>query len=232
MLRTYERHLETQFKPFLADINYVLMTDNQIIYSKRVEQIPLSVEGLGETVLSHQPQVALKEGKNYTGVANIYLYSQGIPVYYLTVSSNFTARNDADITEVYGDGIGASATIKGKSMVPLDARIVFTLKQDERILETKEIAAPSIMSNNDEKTVSILWTNNLNEGTYMVSVLLKGKDIVVNYDKIFTVEKSNFITTPASTNQSVQGSRTTPGFTSALAILAIFVFISIYRRRS
>ncbi|CAG0972016.1 MAG: hypothetical protein OIN86_08960 [Candidatus Methanoperedens sp.] len=214
----------------LADVEYILTIQGQVIHSERVEQIPLHAETDGTTTLSHHPHVALEEGKNYTGIVRVYLYRQGIPEYYLTSSSSFTARNDAEITEVFGDGIGSSATIKSKSMVPLNARIVFTLKQGEKIIETKEIAAPAVMSNDKEKTVNILWNNNLNEGTYLVSVLLEGKDITVNHDKIFTVEKKTFVTN--ITSQPGNSNRSSPGFTLISAILAVFILVLIYRRRS
>ncbi len=230
ILRTYERHQEIHFKPFLADIEYVLMAEGRVIYSKRVEQVPLSAGSGGEIELDHHGHAALEAGKNYTGMAKIYLYSKGTPEYYLTASSNFTARNDADITEVYGDSIGASATIRSKSMVPLNARIIFNLKQDGRIIETKEIAAPSIMSNDKEKTVNVLWNNNLNEGTYMVSVLLEGNDITVNHDKIFTVEK-RATATPKSTAQPGNSGHSIPGFTLVLGILAISTIVLIRRQR-
>ncbi len=233
ILRTYERHAETNFKPFLADIEYILIKQGQVVYSKRVEQIPLSAEVEGVIVLDHHGNVALEEGKSYTGLAKVYLYREGIPEYYLTTSSNFTARNDAEITEVYGDSIGASATIKSMSMVPLDAKIIFTLKQGGRIVETREIAAPSIMSNDKEKTVNILWTNNLGQGTYIVSVSLHGKDLTVNYDKIFTVDKRTSTKTAETANQSGKSgeSYSTPGFTLIIPVLAIFALVLIYKRR-
>lgn len=230
ILRPYERHQEIHFQPFLADIEYVLVTQGRVIYSKRVEQIPLSAGSGGEIVLDHHGHAALEAGKNYTGMAKIYLYSQGTPEYYLTAISNFTARNDADITEVYGDGIGASATIKSKSMVPLNAKIIFNLKQDGIIIETKEIAAPSIMSNDKEKTVNVLWNNNLNEGTYMVSVLLEGNDITVNHDKIFTIEK-RATAAPKSTAQPGNSGHSIPGFTLVMAIIATGTHVLIRRRR-
>lgn len=233
ILRTYERHAQTNFKPFLADIEYILMTQVQVVYSKRVEQIPLSVGSEGDIILDHQGNVALEEGKNYTGMAKVYLYRDGNPEYYLTTSSNFTARNDAEITEVYGDGIGASATIKSMSMVPLDAKITFTLKQGGRVVETKEIAAPSIMSNDKEKTVNILWINNLGEGAYIASVLLHGKDLTVNYDKIFTVDKRAIAKNSEPSNQSGKpaDSYNTPGFTLIISVLAILALVLIYKRR-
>ncbi len=233
ILRTYERHSETNFKPFLADIEYILMTQGQVVYSKRVEQIPLSIGSEGNIILDHQGNVALEESKNYTGLAKVYLYRDGSPEYYLTTSSNFIARNDAEITEVYGDGIGASATIKSISMVPLDAKIVFILKQGGRIVETREIAAPPIMSNDKEKTVNILWTGNLGEGTYIASVSLHGKDLNINYDKVFTVDRRTNAKTPEPANQSGKpgDSLSTPGFTLIVAVLAIFVLVLIYKRR-
>jgi hypothetical protein len=88
ILRTYERLQGTRFKTLLADVESVLITQGQVVYSKKVEQIPLPAETDGTTTLSHHPHVALEEGKNYTGIARVYLYRQGIPEYYLTSSSN------------------------------------------------------------------------------------------------------------------------------------------------
>ncbi|HEY9205059.1 MAG TPA: hypothetical protein VIO58_03980 [Candidatus Methanoperedens sp.] len=233
ILRTYERHAETSFKPFLSDIEYILVTEGLVVYSKRVEQIPLSPGIEGNIILDHQANVALKEGRNYTGMAKVYLYRDGNPEYYLTAISNFTAWNDAEITEVYGDGIGASATIKSTSMVPLDAKIIFTLKQDGRVVETREIAAPSIMSNDKEKTVNILWTDNLGEGTYIVLVLLNGKNLAVNYDKVFTVDKKTSEKTAEPVNQSGNAgdNLSTPGFTLIIPVIAILALVLIYKRR-
>lgn len=225
ILRTYERLQGTRFKPFLADVEYVLTAEGQVIYSKRVEQVSLPEETDGTAMLTHHANVALEEGKDYTGITRVYLYRQGVPEYYLTASSSFTAKNDAGITEVFGDGIGASATIKSKSMVPLNARIIFTLKQGEKIIETKEAAAPVIMSNEKEKTVNILWTNSLNEGTYMVSAILEGKDIIDKHDKTFTVEKRTIV--PANATQQV---KTAPGLTSFSAVMAVLILM--LRRRN
>jgi len=226
ILRTYERLQGTRFKPVLVDVEYSLAMQGKAIYSKRVEQITLPDENEGISKLTHFPRVALEEGKNYTGTARVYLYRQGVPEYYLTSSSSFTARNDAEITEVFGDGIGASATLKSKSMVPLNAKIIFTLKQGEKIIETREATAPVIMSNEKEKTVNVLWTNSLNEGTYMVSAILEGIDIIDRHDKTFTVEKR----TLAAANATQPAAKTAPGLTSFLAAMAIL--IPVLRRRN
>lgn len=235
ILRTYERRMETSYQPFLADIEYILIEDGKQVYSKKVEQISLSSGVEGVIVLEHHGNVALEDGKNYDGLAKVYLYREGVPEYYLTARSNFIASNDAEITEVYGDSIGASATIKSKSMVPLDAKIVFSLKKGSTIVETREIDAPPIMSNDKEKTVNILWTNNLDEGTYMVSVILSARDLTVNYDKIFNVDNKAVPRALETINQSGSSGSSdysVPGFTIILPILAIAALVLINNRRN
>ncbi len=82
-------------------------------------------------------------------------------------------------------------------------------------------------------TINILWTSNLGEGTYIVSVSLNGKDLTVNYDKIFTVDKRTTTNTAEPVNQSGKpgDSNSTPGFTLIISIIAIFALILIYKRR-
>ncbi len=86
------------------------------------------------------------------------------------------------------------------------------------------------MANDKEKTISVLWNDSLKEGAYMVSVLLKGNDITVNHDKVFTVEKSITAAAPNNTAQQGSSDRSAPGFTSVLAVLAIFILFN--KRRS
>ncbi len=222
LLRTYERRIDTYFQPFLADIDFILMEDGKIIYQDTLRQVSLLSERQGTTEITTQAHTALKEGNNYTVLAKIYLNEKGVSKYYKTATSSFTAKNDATITEVYGDGIGASATIKGKSMVPLNATIIFTLTQNGRIVESKEIVAPSIMSHDKDKTLNVLWDRNLNEGIYIVSVMLHGNDLIVNYDKVFTVEKKAVVAAPKSGEAS---GKSMPGFTSVLTAIVIICLI-------
>jgi len=222
LLRTYERRTDTYFQPFLADIDFILMEDGKIIYQDTLSQVSLLSERQGTTEISHQANIALKEGNNYTGLAKIYLNEKGISKYYISGTSYFTAKNDATITEVYGDGIGASATIKSQSMVPLNATIIFSLSRNGRIIESKDIEAPSIMSHDKDKTVNVLWDSNLDKGVYMVSVELHGKDLNVNYDKVFTVEPKVVAAAPKPMEKSGESM---PGFTSLItAIVIIFLF--------
>lgn len=221
LLRTYERRMDTYFKPFLVDVDFILMDEGKIIYQDTMAQVSLLSERQGTTEITNQAHIALESGKNYTALAKIYLHEEG--GYYVTATSSFIAKNDAIITEVYGDSIGASATIKSKSMVPLNATIVFTLTRNGRTLETKEIIAPSIMSHDKEKTVNTLWDRNLDDGIYIVSAALQGNDLIVNYDKVFTVEKRAVAN---STKPVETSNKNLPGFTSFLtAIIIISLFI-------
>ena len=229
LLRTYERRMDTYFQPFLVDIEFILMEDRKIMYQDTLKQVSLLSEKQGTTEITNQAHTALKEGNNYTALAKIYLHEGDVSRYYTTATSSFTAKNDANIIEVYGDGIGASATIKSKSMVPLNATIIFTLTRNGMMVEEKEIKAPSIMSHDKDKTVNVLWNKNLNEGIYMVLVVLQGKDLDIKYDKVFTVEKKAVVATPESGETS---SESMPGFTlSLIAIVIICLFIQRGLRR-
>jgi len=211
------------FQPFLLDIEFILMEGNKSIYENSIKQKSL-LDGSGE--FSDVYHIALTEGESYTALAKVYLYESGSPRRYLTSTSSFTAKSDAAITEVYGDGIGASATLKGKSMVPLNGTVTFTLNGNGRELEIKKLAAPAILSHDKDKTTSVIWDRRLDEGTYMVSVVLNGKDLEVRYDKVFTVERKAAVQTPAP---PAQQQHSIPGFTWGLAAV-VFSSAFIWRK--
>lgn len=220
LLRAQRQPLYAQ--PFLLDIDFILMSGNTSVYKDSVKQKSL-IDGSGE--FSDNYHIALTEGQNYTALAKVYLYENGSPGLYLTTTSSFTAKSDAVITEVYGDSIGASATFKGTSMVPLNGTITFTLSRDGKEMEIKKAAAPAILSHDKDKTTSILWDRKLDEGTYMVSVVLSGKDLDIKYDKIFNVERKAAVQTTVS---PMQQQHSIPGFTGGLTAA---VFVSAYIRR-
>ncbi len=223
LLRASERHAEAHFQPYVVDVNFILLDGNKAIYSDVKRQIPVGESVGGSAEISHPWQVALEEGMNYTARADIYLYDMGKSEYLTTATADFTAIMDAAITDIYGDSIGASATVKGESMVPLDAKIIFTLKQDGRVLDTKETKAPFIMSNDKEKTVDVLWNKSLQPGTYIISSELRGKEVIARYDKAITVEKPR-TTAPAATSMPAA-----PGFPVYAALAALLAVILVRR---
>lgn len=223
LLRASERHAEAHFQPYVVDVNFILLDGNKVIYSDIKRQIPVGESVGGTAEISHPWQVALEEGKNYTARADIYLYDMGKEEYLTTATADFTTIMDAAITDIYGDSIGASATVKGESMVPLDAKIIFTLKQDGSVLEVRETKAPFIMSNDKEKTVDVLWNKSLQPGTYIISSELRGKEVIARYDKAITVEK------PRTAAPAATPTPAAPGFPVYAALAALLAVILVRR---
>lgn len=225
LLRASERHAGTHFQPYVVDVDFILTDGGKKIFSERIRQISVG-ENIGGTTEIMQPwYVSLEDGKNYAAIAEIYLVEDGKVDYITSTSANFTAIMDATITDIYGDSIGASATVKGKSMVPLDAKIIFTLKQDGTALEKREAKAPYIMSNDREKTVDVLWSKSLPPGAYVIATELKEKEVIARYDKAITVERKQIPITPVTTTPA------TPGFQLSLAMGAMLVIILARRNK-
>ncbi|CAG1004915.1 MAG: hypothetical protein MPEBLZ_02727 [Candidatus Methanoperedens nitroreducens] len=219
LLRASERHSGAHFQPYVVNVNFILIDHEKTIFSEKVRQVSVG-ETIGGTAEIVQPwYVSLEEGKNYTALAEIYLVENGKVDYLTTASANFTAIMDAKIEDIYGDSIGASATVKGESMVPLDAKIIFTLKQDGIVLEIREAKAPYIMSNDQEKTVDVLWSKSLQPGEYVIATELRGDDTIARYDKAITVDKKQIPVTPATPTPAA------PGFQLYFAVGALLVII-------
>ncbi len=223
LLRASERHAGTHFQPYVVDVNFILMDGSKVIFSKKARQISVGEDVGGSTEISHPWHVALEEDKNYTALAEVYLYDSGKVDYLTTASASFTAIMDAAITDIYGDSIGASATLKGESMVPLDAKVVFALKQGGRVLEVREAKAPFIMSNDKEKTVDVLWNKSLQPGEYIISSELLGKEVIARFDKAITVEK------PKSTAPIAAPTPAAPGFAAYAALASLLIVILVRR---
>lgn len=223
LLRASERHAGVHYQPYIVDINFILMDGNKVICSDTVRQIPVG-EGIdGSAEISHLWYVTLEDGKKYKALAEVYLYEKGKADYLTWTSASFTAITDATITDIYADSIGASATVKGKSMVPLDAKIIFTLKQESKVLDIKEIEAPFIMSNEKEKTVDVLWNKSLPAGRYVISSELQGKEIIARYDKAITIEKPKISETTTTPKPA------TPGFQAYIALGAMVAVILVLK---
>lgn len=225
VLRASERHSGTHFQPYVVNVNFTLMDGQKTIFSEKARQVSVG-ETIGGTAEIIQPwYVSLEEGKNFTALAQIYLVENGKVDYLTTVSTNFTAIMDAKITDIYGDSIGASATVKGESMVPLNAKIIFMLKQNGTILETREAKAPYIMSNDREKTVDVLWSKTLQPGEYVIATQIRGEDTIASYDKAITVDKKQTPITSATITPAA------PGFQSHFALGALIIIILARRNK-
>lgn len=225
LLRAGERHSGVHFQPYVVNVNFMLMDREKTIFSEKARQVSVG-ETIGGTVEIIQPwYVSLEDGKNFTALAQIYLVENGKVDFLTTASANFTAIMDAKIADIYGDSIGASATVKSESMVPLDAKIIFTLKQDGTVLETREAKAPYIMSNDREKTVDVLWSKTLQPGEYVIATELRGEDTIARYDKAITVDKKQIPVPPSTPTPAA------PGFQLYFAAGALMAIILARRNK-
>ncbi|VVB85995.1 Uncharacterised protein [uncultured archaeon] len=227
LLRPYERRIaEGQFNPSIVDVKFGILNNKDVIFTDTLEQVTL----YRPAELSGGWKTALKEGTNYTAFAQVFMYENGKqPTYISTSYSDFTSVNDAKITNVHADGLGSSITVESISMVPLDARVSFALKQNDKILEEKEIDAPVITSNDADKTIEVLWDRNLDNGKYIVETKIVGKknEIIDRYDKVFEVKRT--VVNTSVTAESTTDVKKMPGF-QGIEIIALILALSLRRR--
>ncbi len=227
LLRPYQRRIaEGLYYPSIVDVKFGIIHDNNIIYTDTIKQASF----FEPVELSSRWKTLLKEGINYTVFAQVFLYdNETRPTYISTMLSNFTAEMDAEITNVHSDAIGSSITIKSNSMVPLNGTVSFVLKQNDKILEKKQISSPMMTFTDEDKTIDILWDKNLGSGRYVVETKLvteKGK-VIDNYDMVFEIEEA---TSNVSATVSPTGVvRTTPGV-SGIQMVILILIINILRR--
>ncbi len=227
LLRPYERRItEGQFNPSIVDVKFGILNNKDIIFTDTVEQVTL----YQPAELSGRWKTVLKEGTNYTAFAQVFMYENGKqPTYISTSYSGFTSVNDAKIINVDADGLGSSITVKSISMVPLDARVSFVLKQNDKILEEKEIDAPVITSNDADETIEVLWNRSLDNGKYIVETKIvdKKNEIIDRYDKVFEVKRIAINT--SATAESTGNAKKIPGF-QGIEIIVLTLMINLWRR--
>ena len=204
----------------LADVEYMLVDGDTVIYKTTDRRVTV-VEA---TTLSKNWSVRLEDNNNYRARVKVRISSPrefGIPPSDTVIakSEDFTAMDDARITELYRDETGASATVLGLSQVPFTGEIVFTVSKDgEKIEEIRE-RSPILMLEDDE-TIEVIWGKRLSAGLYELSVTLLGNDgdVVDVWDTIIEAEDRG------DENESAAPTPTeTPGFNVYAAAFAIIV---------
>ena len=204
----------------LTDVEYMLVDGDTVIY--RICDYRVNV--MQATSLSENWNVRLENNHQYSARVKIKVPSQGQGDSIIVGSADFTAKDDARITELYRDETGASATVEGHSQVPFVGDIVFTVSKDNEIIEEIKKASPVLMSDDDE-TIEVIWGSKLPAGVYELSVNLVGNDGDV-VDVLETVIESEDVGYNASAT-SATSPEETPGFNvygAALAIMAIYLF--------
>lgn len=162
----------------LFDIEYMLVNGHDVIYETKTEKASLT--SIPET-FSASWGTLLENNKEYDGRVKVHVYSpdQG----FIASTERFTARDDAEITDIYEDETGASATVLGRSQVPFEGSLVFSVYKlqetsgcdSSMFVESVRERVPVLLTGDDE-TVEVAWKERLMEGVYRLEIELIGND--------------------------------------------------------
>ena len=158
------------FNPSVADIKIELFDGGTVIYTKMMEDVPLTQ--------TSNPQIKitwpflLTNNMKYTSRAKIYSHMLYAPPLINTYVANFTATRDVEIIsdDVEVDEYGASVTILGKSQVPFDGSLVVIARsRTTNETQTYRQKMDDILTIGKEGTAGIVWRG-LVPGTYDVEI--------------------------------------------------------------
>jgi hypothetical protein len=211
-------------KPVLADIEYMLVDGDTVIYRTTDSRVTV----VQATPLSKDWNVLLENNHDYSTRVKARISSPRDAV--IARSEDFTAIDDARITELYRDETGASATVEGYSQVPFDGYVVFTVTKDDIIIEEVREKSP-ILTTGDDETIEIIWTRKLAAGIYGLSVEVMGNDGDI-LDKWDTVIESDYDISADATPEPTPTK--TPGFgivPAAFVLVLLFILSGRMDRR-
>jgi len=182
-------------EPVLADVEYMLVDGDTVIYRTTERRVTVAQA----TPLSVNWNVLLENNHQYRTRVKVRISA---PLdFVIATTEEFTATDDARITELYRDETGASVTVLGQSQVPFTGSIVFTVTENGEIIEEISEKSPILMSGDDE-TIEVIWSSRLAAGIYELTVKVAGNDgdVLDIWDTIIEVEQDIFADeTPAST---------------------------------
>lgn len=152
------------------------------------------------------------EPGGYTAVAELMSGDATVAI----GSVAFEARQDAKITDVFGDSNGATVTVGGDSGIPLDGSVEITLERGGEALQSTEVPAPVVLDGNEE-TVEVEWSGELEPGDYVVRAELDAVERTLDRaGNVFSVEEPAPTPSPTDEEQGAPG----PGPLAALALAA------------
>ncbi len=188
----------------LFDIEYMLVDGHDVIYETKTEKASLT--SVSET-FSASWGALLENNKEYTGRVKIQVYSPSRG--FIASTENFTASDDAEITDIYQDETGASATVLGRSQVPFEGSLVFSVYEVQDtsgqgssvFVESVRERVPVLLTDDDE-TVEVAWKERLMKGVYRLEIELIGNDGDV-IERRETIIESNLSPSNASNASEV-----------------------------
>lgn len=215
----------TPVQPVLIDVTYMLVDGSDVIYMDEQERVALNTLPME---VSEQWNTLLENGKEYKGRVKIKMYT---PSETIASMQGFTAKDDVFISDTYQDEIGASATIEGKSQVPFEGSVRFTVMKNDgtgNIVETVTQKSPILLTGDDE-TVEAIWEERLPEGIYKlnIEVMGNGGNMLDVKETIIEAEAPRNVTNTTNTTESTTSS--TPGFPGIHSIIIIVAAVFVMR---
>lgn len=223
----------------LFDIEYMLVDGHDVIYTTKTEKASLT--SIPETFSASWGSL-LENNKEYTGRVKIKVYSPSRG--FIASTENFTARDDAKITDIYQDETGASATVFGRSQVPFEGSLNFSVYELQEtsgnsssvFVESIRERVPVLLTDDDE-TVEVAWKERLTEGVYRLEIELIGNDGDV-IERRETIIESNLTPSNASEVSTVSGNNTSnesggngiPGFSVAFGVAGLAMVFVLFKK--
>ncbi|MCO5383307.1 MAG: hypothetical protein NHB15_15505 [Methanosarcina barkeri] len=223
----------------LFDIEYMLVDGHDVIYKTKTEKASLT--SIPEA-FSASWGTLLESNKEYTGRVKVQVYSPSKG--FITSTENFTARDDAKITDIYQDETGASATVLGHSQVPFEGSLVFSVYELQEtpgssssvFVESVRERVP-VLLNDDDETVEVAWRERLPEGVYRLEIELFGNDgdIIERRETIIESDLSPSNASevsPGTENETSgeNGGEGTPGFSVTAGIAGLALVFALFKK--
>ncbi|AYK14086.1 MAG: hypothetical protein ACOX7X_02450 [Methanosarcina flavescens] len=226
----------------LFDIEYMLISGSDVVYSTKSEKLSLTS---APDVFSTPWGTLLENNKEYVGRVKIQTYSPQRE--FISSSERFTARDDAEITDIYEDETGASATVFGRSQVPFEGDLIFSVyglaensgDRTSGLIESVRTRVP-VLLNNDDETVEVAWNKRLPEGVYRLEIELLGNDGDI-IERRETIIESDLSTVSNVSQINNTDNRTVtpgendkdgiPGFPSVAGIIGL-ILVSVFLRKT
>ncbi len=207
------------FNPSSVDIKIELLNDNDIEYTKTIEDVSL----IQSTEIKTFWPFLLTPDKKYTVRAKIFTHRLYSPPLINTYAASFTATDDVEILrdDIQVDEYGVSVTVRGKSQVPFDGAIVVTARS-RATNETQIYRAQmeEILVTGKEDTAGIVWKG-LAPGIYDVEIH------AVNHENVTVDKYKTLLRIPEYSNVSKSvPAKSTPGFEAI-----VFIIILLAARR-
>ena len=235
-------------EPVLFDIEYMLVDGSDVVYTTRSEKVALT--GSPEA-FSAAWGTLLENSREYLGRVKIQVYSPRRE--FIAATESFTAKDDAEITDIYEDETGASATVFGRSQVPFEGNLAFTVyelgenadSETARPFDSARERVPVLLTDDDE-TVEVAWKERLPRGVYRLEIELTGKDgdLIERRETIIESDMSSYsyvngaegnASDSAGTENGAaeeDGSGGLPGFSAAGVLAVLGASAVLFRKRS